>query len=151
VIEIDGLEGLKTLEGSELGPSDYKTITQKMIDDFAEVTGDRQWIHCDPARAARESPFGKTIAHGYLTLSLFIALQDTIWTICGVSRGINYGANMLRFLSPVPVDSRVRMRQRIKSVTPIEGGVRLITDSTIEIEGVEKPALVIESVGLLFE
>jgi acyl dehydratase len=151
MIRIDGLDGLKDLEGSVLGPSEYTTITQQMIDDFARVTGDHQWIHCDPERAARESPFGKTIAHGHLTLSLFMALQDSIWTISGVSRGINYGANMLRFLAPVPVDSKVRLKQLIKSVTPIEGGVRLVTDSTIEIEGVEKPALVIETIGLLYQ
>ncbi|MDP3314535.1 MAG: MaoC family dehydratase [Devosia sp.] len=140
----------KALEGRTLGPSDWIQITQPMIDAFAEVTRDRQWIHCDPERAAREFPGGKTIAHGNLTLSLLMALQDTIYQI-KVSRALNYGANKLRFISPVPVDSRIRLHQTIRSVEPIPQGVRVTTESSFEIEGVAKPALVVETVGLFFE
>lgn len=150
MIQIEGIAALKALEGKTLGPSPYLTITQRMIDDFAAVTGDRQWIHCDPERAAREAPFGKTIAHGYLTLSLFVTLQDGIYALKGISRGVNYGADKLRFLAPVPVDSRIRLVQRIKAVELIAGGARLMTESSIEIEGVDKPALIIETIGLLF-
>jgi acyl dehydratase len=151
VIRINGLDELKSLEGQELGPGPWRTITQKMIDAFADATDDHQWIHCDPARAAKESPFGKTIAHGYLTLSLFVSMQEEIWTISGVSRGVNYGADKLRFIAPVVVDSRIRMNQRVQSVEPIPGGARLTLESTVQIESVEKPALVITSIGLLYE
>jgi acyl dehydratase len=150
MIQVSGLAELKTLEGQTLGPSPWRTITQPMIDAFADATDDHQWIHCDPERAAKESPFRKTIAHGFLTLSLFQAMQDGIWTISGVSRGVNYGADKLRFIAPVIVDSNIRMKQHIQSVEPIPGGVRLTMESTVEIEGVDKPALVITSIGLLY-
>ncbi|WP_375779425.1 MaoC family dehydratase [Bradyrhizobium sp. ma5] len=134
-----------------LGPSDWITISQDMIDRFASVTGDRQWIHTDVARAAKEAPGGKTIAHGYLTMSLLMQLQDSIYQVEGARQAINYGANRVRFLSPVPVDSRVRLLQVIKSVERIEkNGVRIMIENTFELENAPRPALIMESIGLFF-
>ena len=147
---IDGIDRLADHVGRVFGPSDWRTITQEMIDGYAEVTGDRQWIHCDPERARREMPGGKTIAHGYLTLSLLQVLQTGLYEVRHVSRALNYGANKLRFIAPVPVDSRVRLLQTMKAVEPIEGGVRLIAEATFEIEGQTRPALVVETIGLYF-
>ena len=147
---LDGLEGLQAMVGQSLGQSDWFEVTQQRVNQFADGTGDDQWIHCDPERAKREMPDGKTIAHGYLTLSLLQALQSSIYEIRNVSRGINYGANKLRFVAPVQVGSRVRLVQTIKAVEPIDGGVRLVAESAFEIENQSKPALVIETVGLLF-
>jgi acyl dehydratase len=147
---IESISALPDWVGRELAPSDWLTVTQAMINAFAEVTGDRQWIHVDLERAKREMPGGRTIAHGYLTLSLLARLQPMVFRVQGISRGINYGANRLRFINPVQVDSRIRLRQVIKSVEPVPGGVRLLSDATIEIENEAKPALVVESVALLF-
>jgi acyl dehydratase len=151
MIEIDGLKGLKALEGERLGPSRSIQITQGMIDEYARLTGDDQWIHCDPKRAASELPGGKTIAHGFLTLSLFIVLQNSLYAVVGIRRAVNYGANKLRFISAVPVDSEICLFQLIKAVEPIEGGVRLTTESTFKINGVERPAISIETIGLHYE
>jgi acyl dehydratase len=151
MLRISGPKALVDFVDKPLGPSEWVTITQNMINQFAEVTGDRQWIHVDVARAAREAPGGKTIAHGFLTMSLLIRLQDSIYQIDGVRQGINYGANRVRFLSPVPVDSRVRLVQVIKSVEPIEkDGLRIVVENTFELENSSRPALVLESIGLLF-
>lgn len=130
---------------------EWLTVTQEMIDKFAEATGDYQWIHCDPERAAKESPFGTTIAHGYLTLSLWRQLQMKIYEVRGVSRGINYGVNKVRFLTPVKSGARVRLQETMRQVEPIEGGVRFVTEVVFEIEGEPKPALVAEKVGLWFD
>src|ERR1700750_1782258 len=135
-------ETVASLAGQEIGVSDWVEITQDRINAFADATGDHQWIHVDVERAKREMPGGKTIAHGYLTLSLLPRLSHGIYTIRRRSRGINYGSNKVRFTAPVPAGSRVRLHQTLKNVEDIEGGVRLTFDSQIEVEGSSRPALV---------
>jgi acyl dehydratase len=127
------------------------TVDQAMIDKFADATGDHQWIHVDVERAKREMPGGKTIAHGYLTLSLVPRMAATLVTINKRSRGINYGSNKVRFTSPVPAGARIRLRQRIVSVEDVSGnGVRVTTEAIVEVEGQERPALVAEIMGLRY-
>ncbi len=135
--------------GTELGPSDWITVEQGMIDTFAASTGDHQWIHVDVERARREMPGGRTIAHGYLTLSLVPRMAATLLRVTRRSRGINYGSNKVRFTNTVPAGSRVRLRSRIANVETVEGdGVRVTSQVTVEIEGQERPALVAEIIGL---
>jgi acyl dehydratase len=137
--------------GRELGPSDWITVDQAMIDRFADATGDHQWIHVDVERARREMPGGKTIAHGYLTLSLIPRLAASLLEITRRSRGINYGSNKIRFISPVPAGSRIRLRQRIVGAEEVAGnGVRVTSEMTVEIEGPERPALVAEVIGIRY-
>jgi acyl dehydratase len=137
--------------GKELGPSEWITVTQEMIDKFAEATGDYQWIHVDVERARRELPGGKTIAHGYLTLSLLPRLAPTLMTIQKRSRGINYGSNKVRFTAPVPAGSRVRLKQRILKAEEVEGGgVRIYNEMTMEVEGSPRPAMVAETIGIVY-
>src|SRR5467141_4951099 len=126
---------LLKLVGRELGPSEWVTVDQAMIDKFADATGDHQWIHVDVERAKREMPGGKTIAHGYLTLSLVPRLAQTIYRVKHRSRGLNYGSNRVRFTGQVQAGSRIRLRQKIKSVEPVEGGVRITSENTVEVEG----------------
>jgi len=130
--------------GQEIGASDWVEVTQAMIDSFADTTGDRQWIHVDPDRAARESPFGAAIAHGFLTLSLLSRMKSQAVSVRGVQMAINYGLNRVRFPAPVRSGSRVRGRFAMQSVEPIEGGVQAVVGGTVEIEGSSKPALVAE-------
>jgi acyl dehydratase len=137
--------------GKDLGPSDWITVDQPMIDKFAEATGDHQWIHVDVERAKREMPGGKTIAHGYLTLSLVPRLASTLVKVSQVSRGVNYGSNKVRFTSTVPAGSRIRLHQKIVKVEPVEGnGVRVTTEVKMEVEGQERPALVAEIMGIRY-
>ena len=137
--------------GKELGPSEWMTIDQAMIDKFADATGDHQWIHVDVERAKKEMPGGKTIAHGFLTLSLVPRMASTLITISKRSRGINYGSNKVRFTSPVPAGARIRLRQVIKAVDEVDGnGVRVTTEVKVEVEGQERPALVAEIMGLRY-
>ena len=138
----DGVEGVQALVGQHLGHSDWVTITQQQVDDFAEATGDHQWIHVDPERAAKESPFGGPIAHGYLTLSLVPLLVPQILETTGFRMGVNYGTEKVRFPSPVPVGARVRAGATLAAATPFDGGVQVNIDVTIEIEGGSKPAMV---------
>lgn len=134
--------------GTELGVSAWHTVTQAAVDAFAEITGDRYWIHTDPERAARESPFGGTIAHGYYTLSLEPQLSEQILTIEGFSVSVNYGANKVRFPAPLPVGRRVRMRLTLSSVEDLPGGgVQLVCTKRFEVEGGEKPVCVAETVS----
>ena len=140
------LDELREAVGAELGPSDWLEVDQKRVDLFAEATGDHQWIHVDPQRAA-DGPFGTTIAHGYLTLSLLPYLVPKVLQVEGVRMGVNYGVNKVRFPAPVPVGSRVRARVRIADVSEAGGGVQLTTQVTIEREGGEKPVCVAESVS----
>lgn len=140
---------LKDVIGQPIGPGDWITITQEMIDDFANATGDRQWIHVDVERAKREAPDGKTIAHGYLILSIIGVLQPTIYTV-KARQTLNYGINKLRFLSAVPVGSRIRLTETIKSVEESSGGLRVTTVLNIELEGAERPALVAEIMFVYF-
>ena len=137
--------------GKDLGPSDWMTVDQAMIDKFAEATGDHQWIHVDVERAKREMPGGKTIAHGYLTLSLVPRLASTLVKVNQVSRGVNYGSNKVRFTSTVPAGSRIRLTQKIVKVEPVEGnGVRVTSEVKMEVEGQERPALVAEIMGIRY-
>ena len=138
--------------GQLLGESDYMTITQEMVNQFADATCDHQWIHIDVERAARESPFRRTIAHGFLTLSLAPKFMADIYSVDSVKMGINYGTNKVRFTNPVPVGSRVRMRAWLQQVEPQQNnGVRAIVEAVFEIEGADKPACVAELISLLFE
>jgi len=140
------LSDLQALVGQELGTSDWLTVDQRRIDLFAEATDDHQWIHVDPARAAG-GPFGATVAHGFLTLSLLPPLFASGFGIDGIRMGINYGLNRVRFPAPVRVGSRLRGRFVLRSWEPLEGGAQLVVESTIELEGSAKPACVAESVS----
>ncbi len=140
------IDDLPTSIGRQFGPTDWLTIDQARIDQFAEATGDHQWIHVDP-EAAKSGPFGATIAHGYLTLSLSSYFMFQLINVEGISMGINYGVDKVRFPSPVPVGSKVRARAEIIEVTPIEGGFQVKVRQTIETEGGAKPACVIESLS----
>src|SRR6059036_3016259 len=137
--------------GRELGPSEWITVDQAMIDRFADATGDHQWIHVDVERARREMPGGKTIAHGYLTLSLVPRMAATLLGVTRRSRGINYGSNKVRFISPVQAGARIRVRQRITGAEEVAGnGVRVSSEMTVEIEGQDKPAQVGEIIGVRY-
>ncbi|PNE41581.1 MULTISPECIES: MaoC family dehydratase [Streptomyces] len=140
------VEELRAAIGEELGPSDWLEIDQKRIDLFAEATGDHQWIHVDQEKAAA-GPFGTTIAHGYLTLSLLPVLVPQLMRVDNVKMGINYGTNKVRFPAIVPVGSRLRARAQIAEVAEVTGGVQLTTLVTVEREGGEKPVCVAESVS----
>ena len=139
------IEELKSQVGEEVGTSDWITIDQSKIDAFAEVTGDHQWIHTDPARAKTESRYGRTIAHGFLTLSLLSRLSHEAIDVSGTFRmRINYGLNRVRFPAPVVEGSRVRARFRVQSCEDVEGGHQVVWLVTMEVEGSEKPALIAE-------
>ncbi|MFH8368166.1 MaoC family dehydratase [Streptomyces sp. NPDC018031] len=140
------LDDLRAAVGRELGPTDWLDVDQRRIDLFAEATGDHQWIHVDPVRAA-DGPFGATIAHGYLTLSLLPLFTPQLIRVEGVRMGVNYGVNKVRFPAPVPVGSRLRATAQITEVTEVKGGVQLATGVTVEREGGEKPVCVAESVS----
>jgi acyl dehydratase len=136
---------LKQHIGRELGPTEWITVTQAMIDAFAQATGDHQWIHVDVERAKREMPGGKTIAHGFLTLSLIPRMAATLLQIQKLRHGLNYGSNRVRFITPVPAESRVHLRQRILSVEDMDfDGVRVTSQMTVDIEDQERHALVAE-------
>ncbi|PQP14626.1 MaoC family dehydratase [Rhodococcus opacus] len=145
-----GVEELVGAVGTHLGYSDWHTVTQSQIDTFAEATGDHQWIHVDPNKAAN-GPFGTTIAHGYLTLSLVPMLTWEIYTVEGISMGVNYGANRVRFPSPVPVGSKVRAGVELVSVVSGDSGHRVTTEVTIEREDGDKPVCVVEVLSVLAE
>ena len=148
-ITVNGLEELKKLSGTDLGTSDWIEITQSRINTFADATDDHQWIHVDPQRAA-EGPFGTPIAHGYLTLSLFIPLFTGLLDVQGVTTKVNYGLNKVRFPSPVKVGSRIRLVGRLAEVEEVPGGVQVAVDGTIEIEGAQKPAAVLQSLSRFY-
>jgi len=151
MLEVETPADMAALVGQKLGTGEWLTVTQQMIDTFAEATGDHQWIHVDVARAKTEMPGGKTIAHGYLTLSLLPKLGYSVYGIRKRSRGVNYGSNKVRFTAPVPAGSRVRSHQTLKAAEPVEGGQRLIIETSVEIEGVARPALVAETITLVFD
>jgi acyl dehydratase len=142
---VETLDDLTPLVGSELGVSDWLEITQQRIDTFADATDDHQWIHVDPARA-KDGPFGKTIAHGYLTLALIIPLWTQLLDVREVRNKLNYGLNKVRFPSPVPVGSKVRLRASLASVEEVPGGVQLTLDAIVECDSSEKPACVAQLV-----
>jgi acyl dehydratase len=137
--------------GEKLGHSDWVLVDQERIDQFAAATLDQAWFHVDPERAARDMPGEHTIAHGFLTLSLFAHMTETIYAIRRQRRGVNYGLNRLRFTAPVVAGARVRLHATLKNAEPIEGGVRLTLDSTFEIENEARPALVAEIIVLALE
>lgn len=148
---IRGLEELRTLVGQEIGTSDWLEITQDRIQKFADVTGDHQWVHCNPEMAAAHSPYGTTIAHGFLTLSLCTMLAQEINMIEGVRMGVNYGLNRVRFPNAVRVGSRIRMTSVLTELKEIAGGgVQVTYKQTYEVEGEDKPACVAETVARLF-
>jgi len=139
---------LESLAGQEIGVSDWHTIDQDRVNMFADATGDHQWIHIDVERATKE--LGSPIVHGYLTLSLLPMLGPEVLRVTGTSRGINYGANKVRFTNMVPVGSKLRMRQTCKEVNEKAGGKQMISECVIEIEGQERPACVAETITILY-
>ncbi len=142
-VTINGIDELKAKVGEELGVSDWHEVTQEAINDFADVTGDHQWIHVDPERA-KDTPFGGTIAHGFYTLSLGPKVNDEIVSFDGFAFAMNYGLGKVRFPSPLPVGSKVRMRATISEVSDVAGGVQFTIAQTFEREGGEKPVCVSE-------
>ncbi|MFF6772994.1 MaoC family dehydratase [Streptomyces sp. NPDC012637] len=148
-LTVDGIDALKQLAGSELGTSDWIDVTQDRIDGFADATGDHQWIHVDVEKA-KEGPFGAPIAHGYLTLSLFIPLFTGLLDVRGVTTKVNYGLDKVRFPSPVTSGSRLRLVARLAEVQDVPGGVQIAVDGTIEIEGAPKPACVLRSLSRFY-
>lgn len=148
---VDGREGLLALADARLGPSEWLKVDQHTIDSFAAVTGDHQWIHVDPARVSRERPGAKTIAHGFLTLSLIPALQDTLVKFENVDRVINYGLDRLRYPRPVEEGSRIRLLQHVSGAEEVTAGrFRIVLDSVLEVEGQERPAVTASLIAYVF-
>ena len=145
-IEFQTPEALRGAVGTHLGFSDWMEITQERIDLFAEATGDRQWIHVDPERA-KSGPFGTTIAHGYLTLSITNLFLPQLLRVPAAKLGINYGANKVRFPAPVPVGSRIRMGSEIIDVQDVPGGLQVTARNTVEVDGHDKPGCVVEAIS----
>ena len=147
-VQVEGIEGLKALLGKTIGPTDWREVTQGDINTFADLSGDDQWIHVDVERAKKESPFGTTVAHGNLTLSLIDGLRLDLISSSGFALGVNYGWNKVRFPAPVPAGSRVRAKAEIASVEEVGGGWwQVVTRFTVEVEGSDKPCCVADSVG----
>lgn len=146
---IADLTELKSLVGEHLGYSDWMTISQERVNQFAEATGDHQWIHIDVERA-KSGPFGGPIAHGYLTLSLGPVLLPQIFSVGGVAMGVNYGANKVRFVSPVPVGAKLRAGVKVLAVDDAPGGARVTIETTFECEGAAKPACIAEVIFQYF-
>ena len=151
-LEITDFKEFRELEGKPFPPGEWVTITQEMINDFARATGDFQWIHTDPEKAAQHSPYKKPVAHGFLSVSLLSRLLGDCIEVRSVKLGLNYGLNRVRFPAPVPVDSRVRLKGRVDRIeTYPNNGLKITWDCTVEIEGVAKPACIAEFVTLMFE
>jgi acyl dehydratase len=144
--EIASTAELKSLIGQEVAVSDWVLVTQERVQMFADATGDHQWIHLDVERSRKESPYGGTVAHGFLTLSLLPMLMQGAVSMPAFKMGVNYGLNKVRFPAPVPVGSRVRGRMALMSVEDIAGGVQMIWQVTVECEGSDKPVCVAESI-----
>ena len=148
---LENIEELKTLVGQEIGISEWTTISQDRINKFADATGDHQWIHIDVGRAKNELPGGTTIAHGFLTLSLLPKLAQEIYKVKGLRHSLNYGSDRIRFTAPVPAESRVRGRYKLKSTEDVkDNGVKIIGEMTIEIEGRDRPACIVESISIVY-
>jgi acyl dehydratase len=148
ITEVKGVEGLKAIVGETIGPSEWREVTQEDIDAFARLSGDDQWIHVDVERAERESPFGTTVAHGNLTLSLIDGFRRQLLSSTGFKLGVNYGWNRVRFPAPVPAGSRVRASAEVVEVEDVGGGWwQVVTRFAVELEGSEKPCCVADSVG----
>jgi acyl dehydratase len=147
-VQVQGIEGLKGLLGKQIGPSEWREVTQEDIDAFADLSGDHQWIHVDVERAKNESPFGTTVAHGNLTLSMIDGMRLELLSSSGFKLGVNYGWNRVRFPAPVPAGSRVRASAEVTEVEDVGGGWwQVVTRFTVEVEGSDKPACVADSVG----
>lgn len=144
----ESLDEFKAAVGEPIGPSDWVTVTQEQINGFADSTGDHQWIHTDPERA-KDGPFGQTIAHGYLTLSLLPAFSQSLYTVKGLTMGVNYGANKIRFPDPVPVGSRLRATATLKDTADIAIGTQAVIEFVVEREGGAKPACIAEVVYVM--
>jgi acyl dehydratase len=149
MLTISGIDELRAKVGEELGVSEWHEVTQDEINAFADATGDHQWIHVDPERAA-ETPFGSTIAHGLLTLSLGPRFTYEAYAIEGFAFGLNYGYDRVRFPAPLPVGSRVRMRATLTTVDEVSGGVQMKVTQTFELDGGEKPVCVAEQLVRLY-
>ena len=148
---VHGVEGIKSVVGEHLGWSDYEVVSQEQVNLFADATGDHQWIHVDPERAKKESPFGGPIAHGYLTLSLGPNLAPQVMRVEGIKMGVNYGCGKVRFPSPVPVGAKLRMGARLTNVEDIPGGAQVYMTFTFECEGAPKPSCVSEIIFRYYE
>ncbi len=149
MITLNGIDDIKARVGQELGVSDWEEVTQEQVDAFAEATGDHQWIHVDPERA-KATPFGGTIAHGYYTLSLAPKFNQAIYTVENVAFALNYGLDKVRFPSPLPVGSKVRMRSQISAVDDVPGGIQMKNTLTFEREGGDKPVCVAETLVRIY-
>jgi acyl dehydratase len=147
---ISSFEDFKVFEGQEIGVSEWLEVTQEQIDQFADATNDHQWIHVDVDRAKKEMPGSKTIAHGYLTLSMIPTMSSSFIEFKNLERAINYGVNRVRFTNPVPVNSKIRVRATVARVRRRSGAVHVIGETTVEIQGEEKPACVAETVSFYY-
>lgn len=146
----NGIAGFEAHVGEHLGYSDWRRVTQKEIDLFAAATGDHQWIHVDQEKAAT-GPYGRTIAHGYLTLSLVPILVQQIYRVTGLAMQVNYGVDKLRFPAPVPVDSRIRAGAELLKVERNESGGRATVRVTVEVEGSDRPACVVDTIAAMVD
>ena len=147
ITTIDGLDALRSAVGRDLGTSEWLEITQDRVDTFAEATGDHQWIHVDPERARAESPFGGPIAHGYLTMSLTNLFLPQVVEVTCISAGVNYGTDKVRFPAPVPVGARVRGQVTLTEAVDVAGGVQTTMTITVELDGSDRPACVVEAIS----
>jgi acyl dehydratase len=150
VTVLDGVDAVRAAVGMHLGTSDWTEVTQERVQRFADATGDHQWIHVDVERASAESPFGTRVAHGYLTLAMTNEFLPRIVEVRGVSMGVNYGVDNVRFPAPVPVGSRVRARADLVAVDDVPGGVQTTMRVTVEVEGSVRPACVVEALSRFF-
>jgi acyl dehydratase len=147
ITTFDGIDQVRAAVGTHLGYSDYTEVTQERVDQFADATGDRQWIHVDVERARAESPFGGPIADGFLTLAISNELLPQILEVRGVSLGVNYGVDRIRFPAPVPVGSRLRAGAELVDVSDVKGGIQTLVRITLEVEGGTKPVCIIDSLS----
>ena len=148
VAEVEGIDGIKELMGTEIGPSEWREVTQEDINTFADLSGDDQWIHVDVERAKKESPFGGPIAHGNLTLSMIDGFRIELIEASGFQLGVNYGWNKIRFPAPVPAGAKIRAKAEVVELEEVSGGWwQMVTRFTVEVEGSEKPCCVADSVA----
>ena len=150
-LHFKNLEEFKSMKGKNLPHSRWLTITQEMINDFANATLDKQWVHIDEERAKRESPFKTTIAHGFMSLAMLSKMLEDLFLIESLKMGLNYGLNKVRFPHPVPVNSRLQMQASIKDIEDQHGGVKITFSCLVVIDGIDKPACVAEFLAIMFE
>ncbi len=150
-LHFKNLEEFKSMKGKNLPHSNWLTITQEMINDFANATLDKQWVHIDEERAKRESPFKTTIAHGFMSLAMLSKMLEDLFLTDSLKMGLNYGLNKVRFPHPVPVNSRLQMQASIKDIEDQHGGVKITFSCVVVIDGIDKPACVAEFLAIMFE